>query len=158
MSSYSEPPPAFISDKKSYAEYKKDLEMWSRITSLDPKLQAEVVVYRLEGDPSRIKEKIFTQIGEKLKENARLNSSCHYSIVIFCDKGQFIFGKGRIAMNLFFLDIIFLWSMKIFLSSNDIFYGIVNYHGIEKSGKIFMRDGIGPRFLCFPRIPIVKDP
>ena len=69
MSSYSEPPPAFVSDKKSYAEYNKDFEMWSRITSLDPKLQAEVVVYRLEGDPSRIKEKIVTQIGDKLKDN-----------------------------------------------------------------------------------------
>ena len=55
-----EPPPSFVSDSKSYAEYKADLEMWSRITSLDPKVQAEMVVYRLEGDPSRIKEKIVT--------------------------------------------------------------------------------------------------
>jgi hypothetical protein len=70
MSSNSEPPPAFVSDTKCYADYKADLQMWSRISSLDPKLQAEVVVYRLEGDPSRIKEKIVTQIGEKLKDNA----------------------------------------------------------------------------------------
>ena len=70
MTSNNEPPPSFVSDSKSYAEYKADLEMWSRITSLDPKLQAEMVVYRLEGDPSRIKEKIVTQIGEKLKGNA----------------------------------------------------------------------------------------
>ena len=66
----SEPPPSFVSDSKSYAEYKVDLKMWSRITSLDPKVHAEMVVYRLDGDPSRIKEKIVTQIGEKLKDNA----------------------------------------------------------------------------------------
>ena len=70
MSSHMEPPPTFVSETKSYAEYKADLEMWSRITSLEPKLQAETVVYRLEGDPSRIKEKIVTQIGDKLKGNA----------------------------------------------------------------------------------------
>ena len=62
-------PPAFISDKKSYAEYKADLNMWSRITSLDKKVQAETVVYRLEGHPSRIKEKILTQLGDKLQDN-----------------------------------------------------------------------------------------
>ena len=69
MAASSEPPPTFVSEIKSYVDYKADLEMWSRITSLDPKLQAEMVVYRLEGDPSRIKEKIVTQIGEKLKNN-----------------------------------------------------------------------------------------
>ncbi len=70
MSRNIEPLPAFVSDTKSYAEYKADLEMWSQINSLDKKLQAETVVYRLEGDPSRIKEKIVTQIGDKLKDNA----------------------------------------------------------------------------------------
>ena len=69
MTSISEPPPSFVSDKKSYAEYKADVEMWSRITSLDAKVQAEMIVYRLEGDPSNIKEKIQTQIGDKLKDN-----------------------------------------------------------------------------------------
>ena len=63
-------PPAFVSDTKTYAEYKQDLEMWSRITGLDAKIQAEMVVYRLEGHPSRIKEKIMTQIGDKIKDNA----------------------------------------------------------------------------------------
>ena len=65
-------PPDFISDEKSYAEYKADLSIWSRIveTSLEKKLQAEFVVYRLEGHPSRIKEKIMTQIGDSLKDNA----------------------------------------------------------------------------------------
>ena len=59
-------PPSFISDKKSYVEYKADLNMWSRITSLDKKIQT--VVYRLEGHPSRIK-KILTQLGDKLVDN-----------------------------------------------------------------------------------------
>ena len=62
-------PPTFISDNKSYAEYKSDLRMWSRITSLDKKIQAETVVYRLEGHPSRIKEKILTQLGTALQDN-----------------------------------------------------------------------------------------
>ena len=62
-------PPTFVSDKKSYAAYKADLKMWSRITSLEKKVQAEMVVYCLEGDPSRIKEKITTQLGEKLVNN-----------------------------------------------------------------------------------------
>ena len=54
-------PPSFVSEKKSFGEYKKDLLRWSRLTSLDKKVQAEMVVYRLEGHPSRIKEKITTQ-------------------------------------------------------------------------------------------------
>ena len=62
-------PPVFISDTKSYAEYKADLNLWSRITSLDKKLQADVVVYRLEGHPTRIKEKITTQLGDTLQNN-----------------------------------------------------------------------------------------
>ena len=62
-------PPSFISDTKTYPEYKEDLQMWSRICEMDKKVHAEMVVYRLEGHPSHIKEKIMTQIGEKLKEN-----------------------------------------------------------------------------------------
>ena len=46
MSHSNAEPPAFISDQKSYAEYKVDLSIWSRITSLDKKIQAETVVYR----------------------------------------------------------------------------------------------------------------
>ena len=55
-------PPAFMSEVKSYAQYKKDLRMWSRITQVDKKLQAELVVYKLEGHPSGIKEKITTAL------------------------------------------------------------------------------------------------
>ena len=39
--------------------------MWSRLTSLDKKLQAEMVVYKLENHPSRIQQKIATQLGDK---------------------------------------------------------------------------------------------
>ena len=62
-------PPSFVSEKKSFGEYKKDLLRWSRLTSLDKKVQAEMVVYRLEGHPSRIKEKITTQLGDQLENN-----------------------------------------------------------------------------------------
>ena len=59
-------PPAFVSKTKSYSAYKADLKRWSRITSVEKKLQAEVVVYSLEGHPSRIKDKIEVKIGDKL--------------------------------------------------------------------------------------------
>ena len=50
-------PPSFVSNTKSYATYKADLKRWSRITGIDKKLQAEVVVYSLDGHKSGIKEK-----------------------------------------------------------------------------------------------------
>ena len=59
-------PPSFISETKTYAEYKQDLKRWSRISTLDKKLQAEIVIYYLDGHPSRIKEKIVTKIGDDL--------------------------------------------------------------------------------------------
>ena len=62
-------PPAFVSDDKSYAEYKFDLKRWSRLCGLDKNLQADMVVYRLDGHPSRIKEKVDTQLGSKLDNN-----------------------------------------------------------------------------------------
>lgn len=62
-------PPTFMSETKTYETYKEDLYMWSRITSVPKKNQAEVVVYGLEGHASRIKEKIVLNIGSKIKEN-----------------------------------------------------------------------------------------
>ena len=41
-------PPSFISANKSYAQYENDLKQWSRSTSLEKKLQAELVVSKLE--------------------------------------------------------------------------------------------------------------
>ena len=63
-------PPSFLSETKTYSEYKDDLERWSRLSGLDKKLQAEMVVHRLDGHPSRIKEKIVTNIGSSLVGNA----------------------------------------------------------------------------------------
>ena len=60
-------PPSFVSATKSYSAYKADLRRWSRITTIDAKLQAEVVVYNLDGHPSRIKEKIDIKIGKELE-------------------------------------------------------------------------------------------
>ena len=62
-------PPSFISSSKKFAEYKKDLLRWSRLTFVKPELQAELIVYKLEGDPSNIKEKIVTKLGEDLENN-----------------------------------------------------------------------------------------
>ena len=62
-------PPSFVSNTKSYATYKADLKRWSRITGIDKKLQAEVVVYSLDGHKSGIKEKIEVAIGDKLVDN-----------------------------------------------------------------------------------------
>ena len=62
-------PPTFISEKKSFDVYKKDLKRWSRLTTLDKKTQAEMVVYKLENHSSKIQEKINTQIGDKLEDN-----------------------------------------------------------------------------------------
>ena len=62
-------PPAFISKTKTYSTYKADLRRWSRITSVEKKLQAEVVVYNLEGHSSGIKEKIEVKIGTELENN-----------------------------------------------------------------------------------------
>ena len=64
-------PPQFISDTKTYSQYKHDLEMWSLISGIEAKSQAETVIYRLEGHLSRIKEKIMTQIGDKIKNSEK---------------------------------------------------------------------------------------
>ena len=59
-------PPEFIDTSSGYAEYKRKLERWSRITSVEKKKQAEVVLYHLEGHPSGVQEKIDIALGEKL--------------------------------------------------------------------------------------------
>ena len=60
-------PPSFVSNTKTYAEYKEDLKRWSRLTSLEKKYQADMVVNRLDGHPSGVKEKIVTQIGSVIE-------------------------------------------------------------------------------------------
>ena len=63
-------PPGFIGETKKFPEYKKDLKRWSRLTSIKPELQAELIVYRLEGHSSNIKEKIVENFGDNLVDNA----------------------------------------------------------------------------------------
>ena len=63
MSTNKYDPPEFFSDPSGYAEYKKRLKRWARITNVAKKKQAEVVVYHLEGHPSGIQEKIDTRGG-----------------------------------------------------------------------------------------------
>ena len=61
-------PPKFIEDASEYPDYKRKLLRWSRITTVDKKLQADVVLYHLEGHSSRIQEKIETSLGMTLWE------------------------------------------------------------------------------------------
>ena len=48
--------------KRTYAETKRAIQRLKAQQLSVKKVQAEMVVYRLEGHPSRIKEKITTQI------------------------------------------------------------------------------------------------
>ena len=66
MSSSKFVPPKFIDDASEYAEYKKKLLRWARITKTDPKQKAEVVLYHLEGHPSGIQIKIDTALGDEI--------------------------------------------------------------------------------------------
>ena len=61
--------PSFISENKNFSEYKRDLERWSRLTSIKAELQAETIIYMLQDHPSRIKEKIDTNLGDEFVEN-----------------------------------------------------------------------------------------
>ena len=67
MASANIEPPAFVSERKTYAEYNEDLRRWARLTLLDKKIQADMVVYRLDGHPSGVKEKIVTQVGSEIE-------------------------------------------------------------------------------------------
>ena len=56
-------PPTFISDKKSYEAYKRELKVWSIATSLEKSKQALVVALSLpEEHDSNIKEKVFSEL------------------------------------------------------------------------------------------------
>ena len=62
-------PPTFVGQNKLYETYKEDLKMWSRTISIEKELQAEVVVYTMDGHSSGIKEKFQVGIGDKLEGN-----------------------------------------------------------------------------------------
>ena len=57
-------PPAFISNKKSFATYKKDLKRWTNLTTLEPEKQANMVIHFIPDDDP-IKEKIDTQMKDE---------------------------------------------------------------------------------------------
>merc|ERR1719319_2005941 len=61
-------PPGFFDDPSGYAEYKKKLQRWARITSVDKKKQAEVVLFHLEGHSSGIQEKIDIALGNDIRD------------------------------------------------------------------------------------------
>ena len=60
------PPPQFIDCGSEYPEYRRKLERWCRITNVDKKKQAEVILSRLEGHPSGIESKIDTALGTSI--------------------------------------------------------------------------------------------
>ena len=45
------------------------MQGWSPIFGVEKKLQAEMAVYRSDGHPSYVKEKVNTQLGTKLEDN-----------------------------------------------------------------------------------------
>ena len=61
-------PPKFITDASQYAEYRKNLLRWSRLTNVEKKDQAETVLYSLLDDPSGIQQKIDTALGDEIVE------------------------------------------------------------------------------------------
>ena len=69
MAAHRYDPPQFITDASGYADYKRKLERWSRITKVEKAKAAEVVLYHLEGHPSGIQEKIDASIGDELVDN-----------------------------------------------------------------------------------------
>ena len=61
-------PPAFFHDPSGYAEYKHNLLRWARLTKVDKKQRAEVVLYHLRGHSSGIQEKIDTALGDAVED------------------------------------------------------------------------------------------
>ena len=57
-------PPAFIDDASAYAEFRKQLLRWTRITSTAQIKKAETVLHFWEKHPSRIVQKIDTALGD----------------------------------------------------------------------------------------------
>ena len=82
-------PPEFIVGASAYTEYKKRLRRWSRITKVDKKQQAVVVMYHLEKHPSGIQEKIDTAIGDQIIDKDGLDQ-----LIAYLDK---IYGEDEMA-------------------------------------------------------------
>ncbi len=80
MSSHKYSPPKFIDCASEYAEYKRKLERWTRITKVEKKQQAEVVLYHLEGHPSRIQDKIDSYLGNDIIEKDEADCLFRYNL------------------------------------------------------------------------------
>ena len=66
-------PSPFISEKKSFDTYKKDLEKWGLLTTIEKKKQALMVLHYLDGHLSRIKDKVDGQVDKaRLRETSYL--------------------------------------------------------------------------------------
>ena len=97
-------PPEFFNDQSGYAEYKKKLQRWARITKVDKKQQAEVVVYHLENHPSGMigirydcgKCDFTTKYKQSL---AAHNASSHEATTHVCDQCDFI-AKTSITLKI----------------------------------------------------------
>ena len=64
-------PPSFVSDTKTYEEYKRELEGWALVTSVEKKKQAIVVALSIpDSADGNIKQKIFA---EKTKEELNVD-------------------------------------------------------------------------------------
>ena len=59
-------PPTFIDNASEYEEYKKNIQRWSRISKIDKKKQADMVVYLLKDHPSGIGGKIDAALGDTI--------------------------------------------------------------------------------------------
>ena len=59
----------FLDKNKSQEIYKEEFKKWSRTISIEKKIQAEFVIYSLDGHSLGIKEKIQDGIGDKLEQN-----------------------------------------------------------------------------------------
>ena len=83
MTSVKLEPPTFVSVKKSYESYRRQLTTWMRASSVDKSTQALVVALSLpEEDDSNIKEKVFSEL-----DTDELNSEEGMKILLeFFDK------------------------------------------------------------------------
>ena len=76
-------PPSFISERKSYDAYKRELKVWSIATSIDKAKQALVIALSLPDDhDSNIKEKVFSEI----ETDVLNNDTGLESLIAFFDK------------------------------------------------------------------------
>ena len=93
-------PPDFFDEVHEYAEYRRKLLRWSRISKVEKKKQAEVVVYSLEGHPSGIQEKIDAAISDEIEDKEdgmdKLIAFLHKIYKLFPIQGNSTFVPRRV--------------------------------------------------------------